>query len=609
MPFYKMGEQAATIAPAMRDPEHLGLPKASREEIDAWFNNTILALRDDPHVHMEMDHADYSDLFIVLNPETNSADSIWASTMSIQEYGYMQKELLFEKSRAGQLFYYDPTLEEYGGFRQLYTKQVTVDGKQDYELFVTDNVTELPKTAPVKPQHPGRWKYLLYPFFAGQFKEYKAQMKEYESRKGDFDKTTRLEYALADEKVRLGEYVYEKMSSNYMTAFQYAKEIQANKLEAYEETKRQEQQKQEQQQEQREAGNDQSQIAPDQKEAAQNDGQKLLPGYNERGVNSCFARMAFTTKTVPQNGLGIDGVQFGNLVAMALGSPELSIAIGSHANRQYNNPEVNYAKILDHYVNLEEISENGKSAGFLRKAQGAVMKGMEYANKGDYSALGKIIAQGLIQNNKVLLGQKQLDDRFTIYATLGGRVLDLMKGNEQLRQAVLDHLDGDTKQLDIANAARNVSNLRTEIMPRYLEMLDQYGATHMVTYRDKNGNEKADKEFLVSGNKRNVAKVCQLFNIDLQMRKGEFDLRTTEYVNDGAAEILAAQLDRSQVLTKFLGDENRVNRLKDPMEMKSLYTEALAEYKNKLAQQNNQKELAKEIENLPKEKVEEVPMV
>jgi hypothetical protein len=600
MPFYNVGESAATIAPAMREPEHLGLPRASREEIDAWFNNTILALQDDPYIHIDVEQADYSDLFIVVNPETNSADSIWASTMSIQEYEYMQKQLLFEKSLAGQLFYYDPTLEEYGGFRQIYTKQVTVDGKQDYKLCVTDNVTELPKTAPVKPQHPGRWKYLFYPFFAGQFKEYKAQMKEYESQKADFEKTTRLEYALADEKVRLGEYVYERTEGRNINTFKYARDIQADKARAYEEAMQQKQQ---------EAVNEQPQIVPEQKEAAQNDGQKLLNNYNEYDVNSCFARMAYDKKTIPQNGLGIDGVKFGDLVAMALGSPELSIAVGNHKNRQYNDPKVNYAKILDHYVKLEEISKNGKSAGFLRKAQNAVLQGIEAANKGDYSALGKIIAQGLIQNNNVLLDQKQLDDRFTIYATLGGRVLDFMKGNEQLRQAVLNHLDGDIKQLDIANAARNISNLRTEIMPRYLEMLSQYGATHMVTYRDKNGVERSDKDFLVPGNKRNVAKVCQLFNIDLQMRKGEFDLRTTEYVNDGAAEMLAAQLDRSQVLAAFLVDKNRVDRLKDPMAMKSLYTEALAEYQNKRAQQGNQKELVKEIENQPKEKVGEVSVV
>jgi hypothetical protein len=56
-------------------------------------------------------------------------------------------------------------------------------------------------------------------------------------------------------------------------------------------------------------------------------------------------------------------------------------------------------------------------------------------------------------------------------------------------------------------------------------------------------------------------------------------------------------------------DKNRVDRLKDPMAMKSLYTEALAEYQNKRAQQGNQKELVKEIENQPKEKVGEVSVV
>jgi hypothetical protein len=45
------------------------------------------------------------------------------------------------------------------------------------------------------------------------------------------------------------------------------------------------------------------------------------------------------------------------------------------------------------------------------------------------------------------------------------------------------------------------------------------------------------------------------------------------------------------------------------MAMKSLYTEALAEYQNKRAQQGNQKELVKGIENQPKEKVGEVSVV
>ena len=347
--------------------------------------------------------------------------------------------------------------------------------------------------------------------------------------------------------------------------------------------------------------NEQPQVAPAPEQVVVKDEKKHLNDYNAQAVNASFARMAFTDNTVPENQLGIDGKQFGNLVAMVLGSPELSIAVGRRDNRQYNDPEVNYPKILDHYVKHEPVGEGSKSAGFLKNAQREVLKGITAANEGNYSALGKIIAQGLIQNNKVLLGQKQLDDRFTFYATLGGRALDLMKGNEQLKQAVLEHLGDNTKQLDIANAARNISNLRTEIMPRYQEMLSQYGQTQDVVRKDKNGNEFIDKDFLVVGNKMNVAKVCQLFQIDYQMRKGELNLETTEYVKDDTAERLAEQLNKGRVLDGFLMDENRVDILQNPMAMKRLYTEAVAEYHQKFAPQAKQPELERNIENQPKE--------
>ena len=347
--------------------------------------------------------------------------------------------------------------------------------------------------------------------------------------------------------------------------------------------------------------NEQPQAAPAPEQVVVKDEKKRLYNYNEQDVKASFARMAFNDKTVPENQLGIDGKQFGNLVAMALGSPELSIAVGSRDNRQYNDPEVNYPKILDHYVKLEPVGERSRSAGFLKNAQREVLKGITDANEGNYSALGKIIAQGLIQNNKVLLGQGQLDDRFTFYATLGGRALDLMKGNEQLKQAVVEHLGNNTKQLDIATAARNISNLRTEIMPRYQEMLSQYGQTRDVVRKDKDGKEFTDKDFLVVGNKTNVAKVCQLFRIDYQMRKGELNLETTEYVKDGTAERLAEELNKGRVLDGFLRDEHRVDILQDPVAMNRLYSQAVKEYRQKSAPQDQQPELEKNIENQAKE--------
>jgi hypothetical protein len=106
--------------------------------------------------------------------------------------------------------------------------------------------------------------------------------------------------------------------------------------------------------------NEQPQVAPAPEHVVVKDEKKLLNNYNEHDVKASFARMAFTDETVPENQLGIDGKQFGNLVAMALGSPELSIPVGNRENRQYNQPEVNYPKILDHYVKHEQIAEGGK---------------------------------------------------------------------------------------------------------------------------------------------------------------------------------------------------------------------------------------------------------
>ena len=593
MPFYKAGEQSAPIAPTLRNPEHLDLPRLSPQELQAWFDNTILALQDDPYVHMDVDHGDYSELFLLLNPEADRADVLIAGNTPIREYEAHLQQLLFEKSLTGQLYYFDPTLGEVGGLRQIYTKQVTVDGKPDYELSVTSKLDELPKTQPVKPQHPGRWKYLFYPFFAGQFREYKAQMKEYESQTRAFEKTKAMEGSLVEEMYRLADYVEERTNGREGTTFEGVKEMQAERSRAFEEAKRQEQEEIAKQQEQQEVANHGEQVPENQPQEITR-GLKL---YNKGDAEACFKRMTYSKNSVPKNELGIDGDKFGTLVAMALGSPDLSIKV-SKTDREQNNPDVNYAKVLDHYVKLTQISRKTKSGGYLSKAEEAVQQGMEAAKNGDYSLLGKLIAQGLIQNNKVLMGQKQLDHRYTIYATLGGNALKLMESNEQLKEAVLNHLGGDTKQIDMAKAARNINNLRTEIMPRYENMLNQFGQTVAYESKDpKSGEKVVTHRIAVSGNTRDVAKVCQLAIIELAMNKGEFDLANNEYIKDGTVEKLTDELDRSNVLHDFLRDDKRVERLKDPVQMKDLYNEAVVERQRAHALQSKQKELAKSAEN------------
>lgn len=618
MPFYKMGEQAATISPAMRNPEHLGLPKASREEIDAWFNNTILALQDDPYVHMEMDHSDYSDLFIVLNPETNSADSIWASSMSIQEYEYMQKELLFEKSLAGQLFYYDPTLEEYGGFRQLYTKQVTVDGKQDYELCVTDNVTELPKTAPVKPQHPGRWKYLFYPFFAGQFKEYKAQMKEYESRRGDFEKITRLEYALADEKYRLGEYVYERTNGHFGTTFEHARDIQADKLEAYEITKQQEkpiiQEQLEplpQAVEQNEAVNQENQKEKDIN--AQIDDKVITRGlrpYSPKSVQNALKSMAFSKEVaqeiVPANcPVKITGEDLGVLCAMAMGDPKLYFK-DKDQKVHTNKPDIYYNEVVGaKHIDMRGMGISREGRHFERAAQRTTGSAVRNAAKSDFNRMAEIIAAGLTQNNKMLQAQRQLSDTFTTYAELGNKALQLMESNAQLKEAVMNCLGNDPQQINIAKAAKNISDFRVQTMEVYPKMAKEYGVFVKYTV-EKNGQKVTKERPATLGKEADVAKVMVLSDIEVNMNIGQFKLDGSKYTDPAELTNMANDLQSSAVVHSFLWTRERGDLLKDPVKMKLLNAAAKEEHTAQKEKQPKMKDLGENRENQPKERAMDI---
>ena len=325
-----------------------------------------------------------------------------------------------------------------------------------------------------------------------------------------------------------------------------------------------------------------------------------LKPYDAHVVSQAMRHMTYTETTVPANTLGIDGAKLGVLVTMALASPDLSIKMKDGSLQ--NNPDETYKKVIDRYKDNVAIDKKGRTGGFLSKAKNAVIEGMEAAqNSGDYSKLGKLVAQGLIQNNKMLMGFKQLDDRFSTYATIGTRVLDMLNANPQLKQATLAALDGDTKQLDMANAAKNINNLRVEAMPLYEKMLNEFSQTVKKRTWDKDtGKAKMKPDNATMGNTRDLTKVLQLCNIEVAMNAGEFNLQTTEYAKNGVVEKYSQELGKSSVLISFLAGENRVETLKDPMKMKDLYVNATNERKQ-AAEEIQQARLEMAMENQPKE--------
>jgi hypothetical protein len=268
-----------------------------------------------------------------------------------------------------------------------------------------------------------------------------------------------------------------------------------------------------------------------------------------------------------------------------------------------NNPDATYEKAIGHYMDNVAIAKKGRTGGFLSKAKNAVLDGIETAqNSGDYSKLGKLVAQGLIQNNKVLMDCKQLDDRFSTYATIGTRVLDMLNANPQLKQATLDALNGDTKQLEMANAAKNINNLRVEAMPLYEKMLKQFSQTVEKRTWDKvTGEEKMKTDDAIIGNKADLAKVTQLFSIEVDMNAGNFNLQTTEYAQNGVVEKYNEALQKSDSLYSLMTDPNRVEKLKDPMAMKNLFVQAATELKLFDQQSGPEKNVVNDLENKPKE--------
>jgi hypothetical protein len=326
---------------------------------------------------------------------------------------------------------------------------------------------------------------------------------------------------------------------------------------------------------------------------------RILKSEDKTAIEKFFDRLAIPEKYVPENSpIKLDGKTAGVLRIMALGSPEVTVKLNQQGDRMANNPDENYKRIVDSSFMDKGTSHKGDAA-FLQSSWRTLGRALsEAADTGNFSKLGKLIADGLTQNNKVLQAQTRLTDTYTAYATLGGAVLDVLKDNPQLEQAVKEHLGPDSKQFDMAKAARNISNLRTEVMPIYEKMLEQFGQTVKIERRNPSTGElESHNRIAVSGNIRDMAKVTLLFNIDVAMMQREFNLEGSAYAQDDTVEKYINELNKSEVLDDFLKSPDRIATLQDPIKMRDLYLDAVADRQKQIAQQGNVNELKKGLES------------
>jgi hypothetical protein len=194
--------------------------------------------------------------------------------------------------------------------------------------------------------------------------------------------------------------------------------------------------------------------------------------------------------------------------------------------------------------------------------------------------LGKLLADGLTQNNKWLAKQTDLSDYYTVYAELGGKLLNIVEKNEQLKQAFNKRLGKNTNQIDMAKAAKNISDLRVKVLPLKEQLMKDF-----TKYQKSHTEGVKDTPLHVSTNEE-IATICQLCMIQQSMKMEDFDLATTEYAESNMVNEVNDFLKDSEQLEIFrTKSDYREVTLDDVSKMVTLYSSAINIKKVEMAEQ------------------------
>ena len=307
-----------------------------------------------------------------------------------------------------------------------------------------------------------------------------------------------------------------------------------------------------------------------------------LKKYSKKVLENCFVRMTYSQKaandaqkSIPETSpVRFDGKELGLLVVMAMASPELSFTSKKSGNKHVSNPDTTYKSFVgSHLVQGNPLSPETKA--FTMVAQRLVGAALKQAATGNYEKLAKIIADGLTHNNKFLQSQKELSDLYTGCAEMGQMMIKLMDKNDDLKKAVMDQLGADTKQIHIANTAKNISDFRVDAMKTYQEMMKTINLFVDSDIKDSKGKVIGQKHTpIVQYEVTDIAKVALLSKIEMDMNFGKINLEDSQFANPDEAKNIVKDYGTSDVLNAFQWDANRGALLQNPKKMMDLFDAA-----------------------------------
>ena len=308
-------------------------------------------------------------------------------------------------------------------------------------------------------------------------------------------------------------------------------------------------------------------LAGDEKAIPAKEGLKT---YAKNDIEIAFKNMATEQKYIPENSpIKLTPETMGVLVTLALASPDLTIKAknkGVEFDRK-NEPEKMYPRVMDCYV--KNLQVTGSPINFVKAARNAVTAALNDAAVGDYTKLGKLVADGLKLNNKLMQNQQELSNTFTVQAELGNKALKIMKNNPQLKTAVEQQLGEKSKVLDGVRAAKNISDLRVEATVAQRNLVSAFSS---MTYQ---------------GNNKDVSTVAQAYFVEFEMKQGTLDLESSPYKDPKMKDTMNNELELSPVFKELREDKiNRSFAITDGKTMVQNYNKAILQKEHPPIQQN-----------------------
>ena len=324
---------------------------------------------------------------------------------------------------------------------------------------------------------------------------------------------------------------------------------------------------------------------------------RKLAEYDKEKVDAAIGRFALVDeKYMPaadKNTMGLTKEEVGVLAAIACGSAELSFNDAKSGETIQNKPDQYYSRIISTRYAEGNVLGAKTLKSFHALARIEVKKALE---NGDMEKLGKLLADGLSQNNKWLAKQTDLSDYYTVYAELGGKLLNIVGKNEQLKQAFNKRLGENTQQIHMAKAAKNISDLRVKALPLKDQLVKDFAQYEKSDVKGVKGKPKH-----VSTNEE-IATICQLCMIQQSMKMKDFDLATTEYTKSNMVNKVNDFLKDSEQLEIFRTKSDcREVTVDDVFQMAALYSSAINVKKAEMANLNQMQNALNKQNDIQKE--------